>query len=131
MSCLTEVFLFKDLVPFGIYGYIQASDTDRQTRHDIAYMGYVVGFSRFHRPQEKMLLRIKNIDQPLPGHTAHGFPELQIKQSDQIRYDCWETVREELTKKQIRTDYFNRFKKKRTIFRCLHRKSNPGLNRRS
>ena len=47
-----------------------------------------------------MLLRIKKIDQPLPGQTAHGFPELQIKQSDQIRYDCWETVREELTKKE-------------------------------
>ena len=102
---------FKYLVPFGIYGYIQAKDTDRKTRGDTNYMGYVVGFSQFHRPQEKMLLRIKSIDQPLPGYNAHGFPELQIKQSDQIRYDCWETVREDLTKRQIREEYFNRFKK--------------------
>jgi len=58
-----------------------------------------------------VLLRIKKIDQPLPGHKAHGFAELQIKQSDQIRYDCLETVREELTKNRIRTDYFNVLRK--------------------
>jgi len=29
---------FNDLVQFGIYGYVQAKDTDRQTRGDINYM---------------------------------------------------------------------------------------------
>ena len=29
---------FNDLAPFGIYGYVQAKDTDRETRGDINYM---------------------------------------------------------------------------------------------
>lgn len=63
-----------------------------------------------HEPQEKLLTRLRETNNPTTIHDV-GMPEIEFRQSDQIRLDKWQTVRDDKYREHLRKDYIKTYKK--------------------